>query len=855
MKKLFIIMKHFSSVKKVNALFLQVVITLAISIQSLQASSEEFLDESSSEKAVFDPAFLMQAAGNEIDVSRFEYRTQLEPGEYRADSYLNEKFIGRESVSIVIIKGKAKILISKALFNKIGLKSTAINSKALAALSPSDRYYDIGALTTLAKVHFDDSDMRLDILIPQAYLQQKVRGYVDSAMWDYGVNGLLLGYNTNYYESVTNSKESQSFYGGTNIGYNLSGWMFRHTGSLTWQKNDRRDYNSLRNYVERDITPLKARLTVGDAYTSGEFFDTFGFRGVAINTVDKMLPDSQRGYAPVVRGVAQSNAHVIIEQNGALLYDTTVPPGPFVINDLYPTGYGGDLNVKVTEADGRVTTFSIPYASVAQLLRPGATYYSAAAGTLRDLNLSYTPKVAQLTLQHGLTNSVTGYGGFLGTGDYSAGLIGAAFGTQFGALAFDVTHARVSAKDNASEGSSYRATFSKMFSETGSSVSIAAYRFSSSGYMDMKNAVLFNDHYRNKNNNDIDFRLQRPRNRLSLTASQSFSEGLGQLYISGFSQNYWNQTGSDNQYQIGYSNNFSRLSYSISANRLRNIVGEQENQFLITFTVPLGSVVHSPSLNMNLGHTSEGFNSQASINGMLGHDDQFNYNVAVARDGRNNNNENISGVYRAPYTSLQGSYGQGDNYRSFSTGATGSVVALSDSITASPYNSETLAVITAPHAEGARVEGYSGVSINNSGNAIVPYLNSYRLNEVSLDPKGLPMDVELQSTRQQVIPHSGAIVRLKYHTSIGRPVLINITNNGKELPLGSVVRDEKGNAVGTVAQGGVIYARLPVENSHLNIVWGEKKQDRCTFNVSIPENMKADNQREVDFLKIKTQCL
>ncbi|MCT6957964.1 fimbria/pilus outer membrane usher protein, partial [Salmonella enterica] len=84
-----------------------------------------------------------------------------------------------------------------------------------------------------------------------------------------------------------------------------------------------------------------------------------------------MLPDSMRGYAPTVRGVAETNAKVTVRQNGVVLYETTVAPGPFTISDLYATGYGGDLAVTVTEADGRVRSFAVPYASVPQLLRPG----------------------------------------------------------------------------------------------------------------------------------------------------------------------------------------------------------------------------------------------------------------------------------------------------------------------------------------------------------------------------------------------------------------------------------------------------------------------------------------------------
>ncbi|MFK8259602.1 fimbria/pilus outer membrane usher protein [Erwinia sp. AnSW2-5] len=843
----------FLIMQKTNKFLWSVVITSVVVSQSSIAIAQDIEEMNGSEKAIFDPIFLMQASGSDIDVTRFKYGSKLEPGEYRADTYLNEKFIGRESISVVSIEGKSKVLFTKTLFEKIGIKDTVLNPKAEDELESLNEFCDIDKITSVAKIHFDMSEMRLDIKVAQANLQKTARGSVDPGMWDNGANALLLGYNTNYYESVTNGKESQSFYGGTNLGYNFNGWMFRHTGSLTWQKKSRREYNSIRNYLQRDITPLKARLTMGDGNTSGELFDTFGFRGVAINTVEKMLPDSQRGYAPVIRGVAQTNAHVTVEQNGALLYDTTVPPGSFVIDDLYPTGYGGDLNVKITEADGRVNTFSVPYASVAQLLRPGATYYSVVAGTLRDLNLSFTPRVGQVTLQRGMTNSLTGYTGFLGTRDYSAGLIGAAVGTQLGAFAFDITQSKVSADEHRSQGSSYRATFSKMFAETGSSISIAAYRFSSSGYLDLKNAMLYSDHYKKKN--DRELTLQRPRSRLSLTASQTLAENYGQIYISGFSQNYWGESGNDNQYQIGYSNNWGRVSYSISANRVRSITGDQENQYFISFSIPLGSGTGSPSFNMSLGQTSEGINSQASLNGLLGRDDQFSYNVGAARDQSDNNSGNISGVYRSPYSSLQGAFGQGSHYRSLSTGASGSLVVLSDSITASPYTSDTLAVISAPDAEGARVEGYSGVIVNSYGNAVVPYLNSYRVNEISLDPKGLSVDVELQNTRQQVIPRSGAIVRLRYRTSVGRPVLINIYSTDKELPLGAAVRDENGNTVGTVAQGNIVYARLPFATSNLAIKWGYEKEQICLFKVTVPDSNKNSQNNSVGFEKIDSRCM
>lgn len=149
----------------------------------------------------------------------------------------------------------------------------------------------------------------------------------------------------------------------------MAGWQLRHDSNVNWRSNDSTHWQNTATYAQRAMPSIRGMLTLGDSYTSGDFFNSIGFRGVQIATDDRMLPDSLNGYAPVVRGVAQSNALVEIRQNNQLIYQTTVAPGEFIINDLYPTGYGGDLNVTINEADGSKRQFSVPYASVAQMLR------------------------------------------------------------------------------------------------------------------------------------------------------------------------------------------------------------------------------------------------------------------------------------------------------------------------------------------------------------------------------------------------------------------------------------------------------------------------------------------------------
>ena len=83
----------------------------------------------------------------------------------------------------------------------------------------------------------------------------------------------------------------------------------------------------------------------------------------------EQLNASQKGFAPVIHGIARGTAQVSIKQNGYEIYHSTVPPGPFTISDLYAAGNGGDLQVTVKETDGSSQNFTVPYSSVPVLQR------------------------------------------------------------------------------------------------------------------------------------------------------------------------------------------------------------------------------------------------------------------------------------------------------------------------------------------------------------------------------------------------------------------------------------------------------------------------------------------------------
>ncbi|WP_366538295.1 fimbria/pilus outer membrane usher protein, partial [Salmonella enterica] len=130
-------------------------------------------------------------------------------------------------------------------------------------------------------------------------------GTVPESQWDEGVNALLVDYNfsgsnASYdaHDSETNYN-SDSYYLNLRSGMNLGAWRLRNYS--TWTRNDGNNtWDNIGTSLSRAIVPLKSQLTLGDTSTAGDIFDSVQMRGVQLTSDEEMLPDSQRGFAPVI---------------------------------------------------------------------------------------------------------------------------------------------------------------------------------------------------------------------------------------------------------------------------------------------------------------------------------------------------------------------------------------------------------------------------------------------------------------------------------------------------------------------------------------------------------------------------
>lgn len=366
----------------------------------------------------FNPALLDidNPSQEKTDLSIYEIGPGQAPGKYHVDVYVNNNKVANKEIEFTLKKdaeGKSSLqpCLSIAQLKSLGIQSDKFTQDENA------QCVDLSVIPS-ASATFHVNPQQLLLSIPQTAITQVPRDYVDPQEFDEGINALLLNYSFtagDNHGKGENSTDQRSAFLNLRPGLNLGAWRFRNysTWSKTSSNSDTEsDFSSVYTYAQRDIAPLGGELTLGQSSSPSDVFDSISYTGAQFASDDDMLPESMKGFAPVIRGTAHSNAQVLVRQNGYVIYQNYVAPGPFEINDLYPTGGSGDLNVTVKETDGSEQHFVVPYASVPVLQREGRLKYSLTAGRYRsyDNDVEKTPFM-QGTVIYGLPYGLTAYGG------------------------------------------------------------------------------------------------------------------------------------------------------------------------------------------------------------------------------------------------------------------------------------------------------------------------------------------------------------------------------------------------------------------------------------------------------------
>lgn len=786
----------------------------------------------------FDPAALEFANPQQktADLHYFAKTGGQQPGTYPVSIWVNNQEIAQSEVTFVDSNGALQPQLTPAQLAEYGVNVSAF--PAFNTLHEGEPFTRIERYIPDASSRFDFATQRLNLSIPQAAMNVQSRGYVDPARWDEGIPAAFVNYNLTGSQTRQSDDNSRSSYLNLRSGVNFGAWRLRNVSSMEYDRTRR--WNSQSTWLQRDLKSLKSLLRMGDTFTSGDVFDSVQFRGVQLMSDDEMLPDSQRGFAPTIRGMAHSNAKVTISQHGYVIYETFVSPGAFAINDLYPTAQSGDLEVQVKESDGSVRTFTQPFSAVPFMLREGRVKFSLSAGRYHSgQSQTPSPTFLQGTLFYGLPAEFTLYGGSQLAQDYQSWALGVGRGFgELGSLGGDATWANTKTPSGKrSAGHSLRVQYQKDFAGTGTSFSLASYRYSSGGYYDFSEANVL------ESRNGL---VDNKRSREEISVSQAFG-GMSSLAISAWSQEYWHRQSRDETIHLGFYSAWRGVSWGVGYYYTQSSDRQKaDRSWSFNLSIPLGgplaeSAISYSTTSDNNGRTSQ----QASLYGSIPRNPHLYYSLQQGyANGGQGSNSSASLDYHGGYGTAQLGYRQDSGSHQLTWGAAGSIVAHPHGVTLGQTVGDSFAIVRAPGAADVAIQNGSNVHTDWRGYAVVPSLTAYRKNTITLDTESLADDADVELEGQTVIPGGGAVVQANYQTHIGNRVLFTLSDSRGPLPFGASVRlrkaeDEQGAVPGgMVADGGQVYLSGIPQEGTLDVAWNADNISRkCALHFHLTDTV------------------
>lgn len=811
----------------------------------------------------FDPNMLWGELRH-ADLSRFELDNPAPVGEWVVDVFLNGRPIGKQNIEFAASSKKEKIepCLTKRQIELLDLNDKLLPVQLLEALKTEPKCIKLQDFFADSKVTFDYSTQSLELSIPQIFTRNLPQDYISPQLYDSGITAARLNYSLSNYHSKSNDYSSNYLYAGLDTTLNYEKWRLRHIGNYSSGGNVSGKYNSLRTYLQRDVFNSTGQLEIGENYSDGTLFESYSLEGVSLNSDARSLPASQLYFSPVIEGVAESNAQVVVSQGGSVIYSRTVPPGPFSLSDV--TGYhtGQDLDVVIIEADGSQNSFSIPVNSAATLLRPGQLRYTSSFGKVSSQGYytEYTPLVGQLTGTYGLNNTLTIYAGTLFSEDYHAFGVGSSFSTSLGAVTGEVVMASNDLLGD--QGASFKLAYSTYVEPSGTYLNVATYRYSTHGYWSFNDALAnenYRQGYRPENNYLASTKAYgiNQRMRFDLSLNQSLPRGWGGLYMSASKTLYWDSSIENLSYQFGYRNNWRGLTYGLNVGRSYfsnpGYLDEpsERNTYTLSVSMPLGNEGrHSIRSSAQLLDDSQSF--RTGISGMAGNQQEMSYGADISRSSYDErapyNSLSVNGGYATAAGQANASFSTGTGgYEQYSLGFNGGILAHEDGLILGQTMGETIGLLHAENAEGASLVSAPGAKVNGDGYALIPHLSPYRRNRVELDPKGLPYQSMLEVSSTEVIPAAGAVVKVDMQASHSDvPFLIELKYvDGRPLPLGSEVLEQStGKVLGYVGQRGRALLTGLSDKGSL-FVEVDRKGTQCVFDYA----QTGDGSEKVSVLK------
>ena len=569
----------------------------------------------------------------------------------------------------------------------------------------------------------------------------------------------------------------------------------------------------------RDYPEQNRTLRLGDSTTrAGMWGRNVYFGGIQYGTNFALTPGFVSQPLPVLTGISTAPSTVEMYVNDVLRQVSTVPTGPFAIDNFPMLTGNGDVRMVVTDILGRETVIEQSFFITTQLLAKGLDDWSVEAGSVRrNMGISsnlYGPTFASGTWRHGYSDDLTLESRAEATSqlvDLGAGVVSALPKQMLGraALAF-------------SSGSNMNGQFWLLGLEQQRLKSNASFQIqgATSGF-----------HQLGQSDTTYPIKLQVAGN-WSYTTERYGTFGIGLASLRLFDNNNVSTLSGNYTRRIGLN---SSLNLTVSR-AIDGTNGTSVGAFLI---VPLDhNRIASSSVNIHGGQ--QDFYVAESQNPTQ--DTTMGWRTLA---GRQQNQAHAEGgiYYQGRYGKVSGDASASPDQTTLRLGATGGLVLAEKKLFATQKVDQSYAV--------AEVAGYKNIGVglgsnmlsstDKDGMALIPRLLPYQTNSVRLNASDLPISAELNSIEQTAIPAWRSAVKVVFPVRGGHGALLTIQmENGEVAPAGAIVSIEGDNEEFYVARRGEAFVTGLNDHNVLLLKWNGQQ---CKIDVDLPEESQDEIPR------------
>lgn len=300
----------------------------------------------------------------------------------------------------------------------------------------------------------------------------------------------------------------------------------------------------------------------------------------------------------------------------------------------------------------------------------------------------------------------------------------------------------------------------------------------------------------------------------------------GTLTFSAWRAEYWHKSTEENL-SLTDSLSLGDISLNFGWMWSQDEDDNSEQQLSISMQIPFSTFSHDSWLTLSSNMQRPGSSSQSvGINGKALEDDTLSWSFDATKQSSDHSHEDASLEYKSGKGDFSTNYSHATDLQSISYEMKGSLIVSKYGVTAGqPFDvNDAIALVKATGAKGLKVLNNPGVVTDYRGYAIIPYIQPYRQDEISLDNSSQSSDVDMSNLTDYLSPTKSAIVIAEYKPHIGSKILASLKmKDGTPVPFGATATADNAYE-GIVDETGKVFLSGVPQSGTLTAVWGSPAQ-------------------------------